>query len=521
MRTMPCNLYNDRPIRSAKRPIAVVRSLCVALMCLVRFGENVFADDSLLVVKPSVTDELLANPGLGWETFHRTSKADKNLPAWIPSTVCYYRWSWRDLESQPDKLNTEFVDKALKEAHDTGQKLAFRIKGFSPDIGRSYNPAWLKAAGGRELLVDYNGSAPVIPIPDFDDPTTLKLQLDLIKQLGERYDGNPDLDHVDLGSVGWWGEWHMTRSKLGKMPAPENCQKLINAYLAAFKKTPLLMLIGAKEFTSYATQHGTGWRADSLGDLGTFDPKWNHMRNAYPISIPEAKIQDVWKTAPVAFEPPAEVSEFVEKKWPLRWIFNYGLALHGSYFNGKSGKLPNGKNFQEELTRFLRRLGYRLVLNELTHPVEAEAGGKLNISTKWQNVGSAPCYQPYRVAYRLANTSGYRQVIVSSTTVNHWLPGSIELFDEDFFKMPKDLPPGPVNEVADNISLPADLPPGEYTLSVAVVGATTEEPVIKLGIAGRSQDGWYALSKLTVILNTILNHPASTQTNNEQSSAMK
>ena len=207
----------------------------------------------------------------------------------------------------------------------------------------------------------------------------------------------------------------------------------------------------------------------------------------------------MWKTAPIAFEPPAEVSEFVEKKWPLRWIFNYGLALHGSYFNGKSGKLPADKNFQEELTRFLRRLGYRLVLNELTHPAQAKAGGKLNLSSKWQNVGSAPCYQPYRVAYRLTNTSGYRRVIVSSTTVNRWLPGSIELFTPEFFKMPKDLPPGPVNEVADSINLPGDLPPGEYTLSIAVVGATTEEPAIKLGIAGRSQDGWYPLSKVTVV----------------------
>jgi len=481
------------------RPLSVAGWFCVAFLCFAHFTGTTFADDSLLIVKPQVTDELLANPGMGWETFHRTSKADKNLPDWIPATVCYYRWSWQDLEPQPGKLNTEFMDKALKEAHDAGQKLAFRIKGFSPSIGRSYNPIWLKQAGGREILVDYDGSRPVLPIPDFDDPATLNLQLDLIRQLGERYDGHPDLDHVDLGSVGWWGEWHMTRSKLGKMPSEGNCQKVIDAYLAAFKKTPLLMLIGAKEMTTYATHHGAGWRADSLGDLGTFDPKWNHMRNAYPISIPEAKVQEVWKTAPIAFEPPAEVSEFVEKNWPLRWIFNYGLALHGSYFNGKSGQLPADKNFQEELTRFLRRLGYRLVLNELSHPAQAKTGSKLNISSKWQNVGSAPCYQPYRVAYRLTNMSGYQKVIVSSATVNHWLPGSIELFTPEFFKMPGDLPPGPMNEVTDNINLPVDLPAGDYTLSIGVVGVSTEEPMIQLGIAGRNQDGWYSLSKLKVV----------------------
>ena len=95
------------------------------------------------------------------------------------------------------------------------------------------------------------------------------------------------------------------------------------------------------------------------------------------------------------------------------------------------------------------------------------------MSMKWQNVGSAPCYKPYRVAYRLSNDSGFSKVIVSKTTVNRWLPGSIELFTPDFFKMPKDLPSGEVNDVVDAIALPADLPVVEYTLSVAVVAESS------------------------------------------------
>jgi hypothetical protein len=47
-----------------------------------------------VVVHPEETDEILANPGIGWETAHHTSKTDKNLPPWIPSTVRYDRWVW-------------------------------------------------------------------------------------------------------------------------------------------------------------------------------------------------------------------------------------------------------------------------------------------------------------------------------------------------------------------------------------------------------------------------------------------
>lgn len=486
-----CSRANCRP--------AVVHFVGIVLVCLAGLGGNAFAIDRSIVVKPQVTDELLANPGMGWETFNQSSKGNKNLPSWIPSTIYYARWSWRELEPQPGIINTGFLDQQLQEAHRAGQKLAFRVKAFSPNVGESYDPTWLKKAGGRELMVDHQDSGRVLPIPDFDDPATLQLHLDFIKQLGERYDGNPDLDHVDIGSLGWWGEWHVSHSKFGKMPKAENCQKVLDAYLSAFKKTPLLMLINGKEFTTYATSHGTGWRADSLGDLGAFSSAWNHMINGYPDWISQSKVQDVWKTAPVAFEPPGEISVYVEKKWPLRWIFNYGLALHGSYFNGTGGSVPNDKYFQEELTRFLRRLGYRLVLQELSYPEQVKRGGKFNISSKWKNVGSAPCYRPYRLAYRLTGANGYQKVIISPTTVNHWLPGSIELFTEDFFKEPADLPPGPVNEVTNSISLPSDIPTGDYFLSVAIVGVDIEEPVVKLGIAGRSPDGWYPLSSLKIV----------------------
>jgi hypothetical protein len=116
---------------------------------------------------------------------------------------------------------------------------------------------------------------------------------------------------------------------------------------------------------------------------------------------------------------------------------------------------------------------------------------------KWQNVGSAPCYKPYRLAYRLSSDRGFSKVFVSNVTVNHWLPGSIELFTEEFFKEPKDLPPGEITDVTDSISLPGDIPNGICDLSLAVVDESSN-PVVRLGIKGRASDGWYSLSKVRV-----------------------
>jgi hypothetical protein len=458
------------------------------------------AGDRLVTVTPEETDEILANPGMGWETFHQTAAQDKSLPPWIPSTVQYIRWGWAEVEPQPGELNTAMLDRLLAESGKARQRLAFRVMCCSTTPSRPYHPAWLKQVGGKELLGDYDGVRS-LPIPDFDDPATLQRHLDFIKRLGRRYDGHPGIDHVDLGSIGWWGEWHMSGSRSCRMPSPENCRKVVDAYLAAFKKTPLLMLIGGGECLKQATRQGTGWRADCLGDMGGFSRNWCHMRQAYPTEVRANGLQDTWKTAPVAWESCWDMRKWVHDGWPLRFIFNYALALHGSYLNNKSALLPERADVRPELERFLRRLGYRLVLKELEHPAQVPAGGQIKLSMQWQNVGSAPCYKPYRLAYRLDKGSKERDIhyFLSDVQVNHWLPGSVELFTADFFKMPPDLPPGQIHTVADSISLDKDVPAGEYTLSLGVVDMPAlHEPVVRLGIKGRAADGWYPLSKLQV-----------------------
>ena len=75
--------------------------VAVAVLAIAPF---LWAEEPLmLTVKPVETDELLANPGIGWETFHQTRKQDRNLPDWIPSTVHYARWGWGALKPQPGR----------------------------------------------------------------------------------------------------------------------------------------------------------------------------------------------------------------------------------------------------------------------------------------------------------------------------------------------------------------------------------------------------------------------------------
>jgi hypothetical protein len=82
-----------------------IRMTAFALVCAA-----LGAGAAQVKVTPRVTDAVLGNPHMGWETFHRPANQDPALPEWIPSSVYYLRWGWRDLEPEPGKLNTALVD---------------------------------------------------------------------------------------------------------------------------------------------------------------------------------------------------------------------------------------------------------------------------------------------------------------------------------------------------------------------------------------------------------------------------
>lgn len=160
----------------------------VAFTILLLFAPTVTAGElrsgpEVVTVVPQETDEILANPGMGWETFHATRDKDKNLPDWIPSTVHYARWGWGTLEPGPGKIDYAFLDKVLQETRRAGQRLAFRVMCCSTTRGQPYHPAWLEKIGGKVPIVDYE-SQKELPVPDLDDPLVLELHLDFIRRLG-------------------------------------------------------------------------------------------------------------------------------------------------------------------------------------------------------------------------------------------------------------------------------------------------------------------------------------------------
>jgi Domain of unknown function (DUF4832) len=91
----------------------------------------------------------------------------------------------------------------------------------------------------------------------------------------------------------------------------------------------------------------------------------------------------------------------------------YVLNLNASWLDNKSAPIPTGT--RPETERFLRRLGYRLVLKQLDHDATVAPGAHLALDTTWENTGVAPRYGDYRLAVRLA---------IAGRAVDSWYPMS-------------------------------------------------------------------------------------------------
>ena len=433
-------------------------------------------DGDEVKVTPQETDELLANPGMGWQTFYRFADEDENLEG-LPSSSAYFRLYWSEIEPAEGEIDFARFDDLLARAREAGQKLAFRIMCAGTREDYMYVPQWLKDKGCRGFEYRYRGVGPKHWVPDMDDPIFQEAHFRLIEELGKRYDGHPDLDLVDIGSVGLWGEWHMSGTGV-ELPSLKTRLAIIDTYCKAFPKTPKVMLIGDAEGMRHAIGRGCGWRADCLGDMGGFSKTWNHMERFYPQQIRRTGAEDAWKKAPVAFESCWDMRKWKEEGWDIRYIFDYALSYHLSYLNNKSAPIPEGA--RDEVERLIRRMGYRLVLRQLEHKGKATPGSEITARMKWENVGVAPPYRDYLLAFRLTGAEDEREFIsVSDTSIKGWLPGKMEITEE--FKIPE------------------DLKPGRYEFALSLVDPLTHEPAIRLAIAGRGEDGWYPLSHIEVI----------------------
>jgi hypothetical protein len=315
-------------------------------------------------------------------------------------------------------------------------------------------------------------------MPDFTDPVFMNHAHDLMLDFGAKYNGHPAIDHIDVGWIGHWGEWHFTEAEDygSSMPDYATKKQYLDWMMEAFPDTRLIAQVNDIDMLKYGTENGMGWRADCFGDMRD---GWNHMDNMYPEHTQVAGAEDVWMNAPVAFETCGWVEHWLILGYDVNEIIDRGLNdFHMSVLNIKSRPIP--QEWIDEFEYFQKKMGYRLVLKRLVHMEYASPGETISFHSKWENKGVAPPYLDYPVRYRLRDASD--ETVAeweSEADIMEWLPGEYEI--DDSFRIP------------DTIDY------GDYWIDVSIAATDDVIPAyIKLAIEGWGEDGWYSVSSIDI-----------------------
>ena len=206
-----------------------------------------------------------------------------------------------------------------------------------------------------------------------------------------------------------------------------------------------------------------------------------------PSASNSSGIGDAWKTAPVAWETCWDMRKWVDEGWSLRFIFNYALALHGSYINNKSAPLPAGENVRPEWSGSCGGWAIGWCSRSCSTRPTARPGEKLRLAMQVAEHRLGPLLPALSAGLPAEQRP---RVTKSLRRRRHGQPLAARL-DRAVHRRVLQAARATCRPARWRRSTTARAArrhaPGEYALSLAVVGEKTITPVVQFGIAGRGR----------------------------------
>jgi hypothetical protein len=472
---------------------------------------------------PLVTHELTAlhdatrvleNPHKGW--YHHfpdnhinkyVIAQDADLTEFPGMDHVYIRLAWAYLEPKEGQFDWAVIDRIIEKWTAHGLGISFRIscKETSADrIEQQYaTPLWVKEAGAQGGYYSRGEVAasdkPWEPV--FDDPVFLAKLDKFLAAFAARYDGQPWLRYVDVGSIGDWGEGHTWAGSRKQLSLAVR-KMHVDLHLKHFKRSPLVIsddyVYSLNDLTERATLHRyildnrISYRDDSIMVKGNF----SHSGDRFTVRSPEF-FADAYRSTPTVLEldhygkvkqlgdwdarPGSAALEFGKGKKGPDFFRGAIDLLHATYI-GYHGDAREWLTDNPELTKeLLNRCGYWLFPQAIELPATVTAGRAVPVSVTLENRGVAPPYQPYELRIRFSNGTASWVGVVGQAEKT-WLPGS------------------PI-VVQHALTLPADLKSGRYTVSLGLFDSSSGKtrPVeLALQAGLREPEGYYRVAQVEV-----------------------
>jgi hypothetical protein len=464
------------------------------------------------------TTRILVNPHKGWYHHFPDNHPNKyriahdaDLLEFPGMDHVYLRLAWAYLEPAEGRFDWAVIDRIIEKWTAHGMGIAFRIscKETSTDrIEQQYaTPRWVKEAGAQGG--HYRAGAAVGPDgpwePRFDDPVFLAKLERFLAAFAARYDWQPWVRYVDIGSIGDWGEGHCWAGSRKELSFA--VRKLhVDLHLKHFKRAPLVISDdfvhalkdpGEREVLHrHILASGISYRDDSIMVNGYF----SGTSDRFTVRSPEY-FADAYLRTPTVLElehygkvkelgnwevrPESAAAKFGRGKSGPDFFRGALELLHATYI-GYHGDARAWLDDNPALTReLLNRCGYWLFPVSIELPPAWVAGSSAPFRLTVENRGVAPPYRPYEV--RLKFTGGRTSWVgVVGRADRSWLPGA------------------PI-VVQEQLTLATNLVSGRYAVSLGLFDRSSgkNRPVEwALQANRRDPEAYYRIAEVEVTADT-------------------
>lgn len=390
----------------------------------------------------------------------------------------YLRFDWADIEKTEGCYDWDYIDSVTDRWGKLGYKFSVRICCYEGGSIKYATPEWVRLSGAKGYFCGGGCWQ-----PDYGDEIFLLKLENFLSECSRKFDRNPLIEYLDVGTYGTWGEGHTGFGSGNSFPT-DVLLKHIELHLKYFPNKYVTVnddMINAsaneggtrrRELLDFCAEKRMGFRDDSIlcscytsTNLFGYDT----LRTPFMFDM-------FYENAPVDIE--SEHYTHIDED-----TFKNGLPLiealkrtHAT-FCGFHDYPRNWIKDNLYLAEYLaNRLGYWYFLDFADIP-ECVSGSICKAIFGFSNRGYCHSYYPYTLKIMLKNDFGVYE-IGSFEGINK----SIKSQSSQSFELDLDF---------------TNVPNGDYGL---LIGMFEEDTPIKLGIREecKADEGYYLIDELTV-----------------------
>jgi len=434
---------------------------------------------------------VLKNPHKGWfwhyidngcgAPIYRDRELDDKYTVGFPGlNHLYLRFDWSDVEKEKGVYDFSYIDSVMERWGKLGFTFSLRVVCFETHPNIPYaTPKYVYEEGAHCFRIE-NGKIH----PDYDDPYFLERLEEFFKVLGKKFNNDPRIELIDVGTYGTWGEGHTVEGD-GVIYPSEVIKKHFELHLKYFPDKYVIanddhiagrIVHGQAEvddMLEYCVDRGLGLQDDSICCDGyATDMGYDTMRAAWAFDKTAKNAPTVIEFAHYTYVRPTYDCYFREGFTIIEALKNSHATFAG--FHGYPDMWLDREYFLTEYCA--NRLGYWFFVPYAIVPEKLSPSAHNTVSVAIKNKGWARSYYPYQLKACLKNDSD--KYIAD-------LSGDITGIESEEIKL-----------FASGLDL-RNVKPGEYTFSI---GLFEGERPVKLALKKEllTDDGFYNIKKVTV-----------------------